>query len=244
MVDERGTRTRRKSARWLASQPEVKDKSISGPDPNAQSQMPGKGKSSLRPKPTKYVGKLYAEMSNERSPTTMARETASERPSRASASLQQSEDDEDSRPSKRAKREPYEDRVFTHTDVTTNMALDEGIDMSLDDMEDDPGNQHTDIPTIFALQTSKIEATSDGDLWRCPLDGCLHAVYAASQAESQKLIKDHYRLHVTDEDLEDKMQLVNRMRGPGVQLNRLVSRIQAQARQKSEGFPRRIVQRV
>lgn len=129
--------------------------------------------------------------------------------------------------------------------------FDEGIDMSLDQSHDSESDAPSELlippatgtgkPIAFRLREEHLSATGEGDVWACPLDGCMHHVYAASKPESQILIKEHYRRHVNDEDAEMRLDLVRKMQTPGVPVNRLMSRIQALVGQK--GFPTPIIRR-
>lgn len=126
--------------------------------------------------------------------------------------------------------------------------VDEGIDMSLDQEDQSDGDQRLNnngdraaTPLPFRLRKEDMTSREDGDLWACPLDGCMHRVYAASDPASQILIKEHYRLHVRDDDADMRVQLVRRMEAPGLPVGRLMGRISALAGQR--GFPSPIVQR-
>ncbi|RMY31019.1 hypothetical protein D0865_15111 [Hortaea werneckii] len=62
--------------------------------------------------------------------------------------------------------------------------------------------------------------------WTCALDGCTHKIYLASEPTSQRLIRDHYKLHAYDDDervrlpvghLMERVRLVARRRDGGGQ---------------------------
>ncbi|PNS18920.1 hypothetical protein CAC42_6015 [Sphaceloma murrayae] len=125
--------------------------------------------------------------------------------------------------------------------------VDEGIDMGLDNS----GDENSEESDGDVISRSKIDqmpvrlreehtvATGEGDIWSCPLDGCMQKVYAASEAASQKLIKEHYRMHVHDEDSEMRMELVRRMEAPGQPVSRLMRKIQETGRLGVQPITRR-----
>lgn len=117
-----------------------------------------------------------------------------------------------------------------------------------DEAEDVYGDEDIDIPeeaafdeaTLpFRLQNHHLEAKGDGDVWTCPLEGCLHKVYAASEPASHMLIKEHYRMHSFDDDA--RVQLVRKMEAPWLPVGRLMERVQGLARK--QGITPPIVQR-
>ncbi|PSK42959.1 hypothetical protein B9Z65_6913 [Elsinoe australis] len=136
-----------------------------------------------------------------------------------------------------------------HDAVVGAEVVDEGIDMGHDNSDDDDSDESEII--LAPLNSSKQEipvrlrkehtaATGEGDTWSCPLDGCMHKVYAASEPSSQKLIKEHYRVHVNDDDAEVRMELVRRMEAPGQPVNRLMRKIQELG---VRGFPSPVLRR-
>ena len=46
----------------------------------------------------------------------------------------------------------------------------------------------------------QVEANSPGDIWRCTVLGCVHAVYGASGKLGQRLIEEHVEEHRSDDD--------------------------------------------
>lgn len=46
----------------------------------------------------------------------------------------------------------------------------------------------------------QVEANSPGDIWRCTVVGCVHAVYGASGKLGQRLIDEHVGEHRSDDD--------------------------------------------
>ncbi|KAF2156664.1 hypothetical protein K461DRAFT_316885 [Myriangium duriaei CBS 260.36] len=216
------------------------DSAASGKRPRAR-----KGKSTLRPRTSKYVA-----IEATGSPDSDVQ--ASEQPSRPSSRNR----DPSSPlappvrplPSRRSRRGHP---IDTPNAMASAEPVDEGIDMSLDHSQDSESDVQSDIivPPIggigktiaVRLREEHVAATSEGDVWTCPLDGCLHRIFAASEPESQKLVKEHYRRHVNDEDAEMRLELVRKMTAPGLRVDRLMSRIQAFGGQKS--FPTPVVQR-
>lgn len=129
----------------------------------------------------------------------------------------------------------------THSAGAGTEVVDEGIDMSLDQADEDDDNDDTLSEIALALEDGvgksmplrlreeHLTATENGDVWSCPLDGCMQKVFAASEATSQRLIRDHYRLHVSSDDAEMRLELVRKMQAPGLPVARLLGRIQALA---------------
>ncbi|GAB7357834.1 hypothetical protein MBLNU230_g0006t1 [Neophaeotheca triangularis] len=68
--------------------------------------------------------------------------------------------------------------------------------------------------------------------YTCPLDGCNHKVYLASEPASQKLIREHFALHAYDDDR--RVQLVKRLALPGMGSGYLMQRVKE--RVAKEGF--------
>jgi hypothetical protein len=126
--------------------------------------------------------------------------------------------------------------------------LDEGIDIpsspsssaaSAPALETSPSPSNTD--TDLALRLKHAPDAIQEDTWLCALDGCSHKVYNASQADSQRLVREHYALHAYDDD--ERVQLVNRLQHPSLPVGHLMERVRLQAR--TEGFPassRRVVE--
>jgi hypothetical protein len=120
--------------------------------------------------------------------------------------------------------------------------LDEGIDIP-----SSPTSMSSDA-AAGVLEVSDSEATADTDLplhlknhpdpiqedtWLCALDGCPLKVYAASTADSQRLIREHYALHAYDDDA--RVQLVKKLQHPSLPVGHLMERVRLQA--KTDGFP-------
>lgn len=206
-----------------------------------------KGKSVLRPRPSKYVPKQTEEMEisdDVEGPTPAERLAAVKRTSPTKRKMD--EDLAAPQPKRRNSR-----LITAVSDQATAGAgnVDEGIDMPLDEDHDDDSLDMTiqgdktgsGSPLVFRLRKEDLKADGEGDKWTCPLDGCMHTVYAALESASQKLIKEHYRLHVNDEDADTRLQLVKRMEAPGLPVDRLMSRIQMMAGKR--GFPAPIIRR-
>lgn len=75
----------------------------------------------------------------------------------------------------------------------------------------------------------------DGDVWQCETDGCMHKVYAASEETSRLLISDHRRLH--DHDDDQRVQLVRSMQAPWLPVDRLMGRVRQLAAQNGTPAP-------
>jgi hypothetical protein len=95
--------------------------------------------------------------------------------------------------------------------------------------EEDPEPPNTDL----ALRLKHAPDPVQEDTWICALDGCSHKVYQASQADSQRLIREHYALHAYDDD--ERVQLVKKLQHPSLPVGHLMERVRSQAR--SDGFP-------
>jgi hypothetical protein len=50
------------------------------------------------------------------------------------------------------------------------------------------------------VEALQVEANSPGDIWRCTVVGCVHAVYGASGKLGQRLIEEHVGEHRSDDD--------------------------------------------
>jgi hypothetical protein len=144
-------------------------------------------------------------------------------------------------------------RRHSHTKARgTNQRLhkhdvDEGIDIPSSPASGDPPSTPSDVGA-GALETDSDDETPGTDLavrlkhepdpiqedtWVCALDGCSHKVYQASQADSQRLIREHYALHAYDDDA--RVQLVKKLQHPSLPVGHLMERVRLQAR--TDGFP-------
>ncbi|KAI5203309.1 hypothetical protein E4T39_04168 [Aureobasidium subglaciale] len=203
----------------VASTPEhnknVVDQSISSSDNEMTSTGgKGKGKSVLRPRPSKYVPSRADKMTRN-SPAAVQ--------GKKGADLPQLDDSDmilvDSPPP------APEDVSNKHTEDTTE-------DSDDDDDENMAGTSEATLP--FRLQDS----LNNGDVWQCPVDGCMHRTYAASEPSSQLLIRAHNQTHDFDDD--ERVQLVRRMEAPYLPVNRLMDKVRGMAASK---FPPPITQR-
>ncbi|GAB1734566.1 hypothetical protein NU195Hw_g8637t1 [Hortaea werneckii] len=59
--------------------------------------------------------------------------------------------------------------------------------------------------------------------WTCALDGCTHKIYLASEPASQRLIREHYKLHAYDDD--EAVRLVGRLQAPSLPVGHLMERV-------------------
>jgi hypothetical protein len=171
----------------------------------------GKGKSALRPKPIKFAPRLHD--TYKASPLLTQTKKAAALPAYAPDAM--------SIDSPAAETEESSDK--------------QAEDMT-EDSDDDAiriETRETSLP--FRLQ----EAANNGDVWHCPVDGCMHKTYAASELSSQILIKRHSQTH--DFDHDERVQLVRRMEAPYLPVNRLMDRVRGMA--ASSKFPPPITQR-
>lgn len=227
------------------STPQPPKESSSSEDESSELGQRGhKGKSALRPRPSKYfqlsttlddaiedrndeteepelVKTLYQGSVSKRNTSIMLR---------ASSSLRRS--------SQLQLGDPDEMRI-TSPDST----LDEGVDMALDGDNENSYNQAQagaveNATGEFSLRFRE-DVEKESDIWRCPQDGCMHKVYAASQAESQRLVTEHQRMHEYDDD--ERVQLIRRMEAPWLPVGRLMGRVRELAGRN--GMPPPIVQR-
>lgn len=125
--------------------------------------------------------------------------------------------------------------------------VDEGIDIPSSSASGDPPSTPSDAgagaldndsddetpSTDLALRLKHEPDPIQEDTWVCALDGCSHKVYQASQAESQRLIREHYALHAYDDDA--RVQLVKKLQHPSLPVGHLMERVRLQAR--TDGFP-------
>ncbi|KAI6810048.1 hypothetical protein KC340_g17919 [Hortaea werneckii] len=69
--------------------------------------------------------------------------------------------------------------------------------------------------------------------WTCALDGCTHKIYLASEPASQRLIREHYKLHAYDDD--ERVRLVGRLQAPSLPVGHLMERVRLVARRRDGG---------
>ncbi|KAI4810395.1 hypothetical protein E4T44_10882, partial [Aureobasidium sp. EXF-8845] len=172
----------------------------------------GKGKSALRPKPSKFA----------RQASHAAKGSPSATQNKQVAAL----------------------AVFVGSDAMsidspaaeTEESSDKRSEDTTEDSDDDSIRTETRENSLpFHFQ----DAANNGDVWHCPVDGCMHKTYAASELSSQILIKRHSQTH--DFDHDERVQLVRRMEAPYLPVNRLMDRVRDMA--ASSKFPPPITQR-
>lgn len=69
--------------------------------------------------------------------------------------------------------------------------------------------------------------------WLCALDGCTHKIFLASEPASQRLIREHYRLHAYDDD--ERVRLVGSLQAPSLPVGHLMERVRLVARRREGG---------
>ncbi|RMY67595.1 hypothetical protein D0862_15070 [Hortaea werneckii] len=69
--------------------------------------------------------------------------------------------------------------------------------------------------------------------WTCALDGCTHKIYLAAEPTSQRLIREHYKLHAYDDD--ERVRLVGRLQAPSLPVGHLMERVRLVARRRDGG---------
>ncbi|KAH0371318.1 hypothetical protein KCU65_g1892, partial [Aureobasidium melanogenum] len=169
----------------------------------------GKGKSALRPRPSKFATRA----SNASMETHSQNKTAASQPG----------------------FEPEAMSIDSPSNDTESS--DKPTEEGAEESDDEDGNRtETREPSLpFRLQ----DAASNGDVWHCPVDGCMHKTYAASEPSSQILIKRHSQTH--DFDHDERVQLVRRMEAPYLPVNRLMDKVRGMA--ASSKLPPPITQR-
>lgn len=199
-----------------------------------------KGKSVLRPRPSKYVQSKAItndgaeDESDDEKAATVQLVAAHDSLSRRNTSSMLRMVSTLRRNSQLQIGDPDEVRIRSPDSV-----LDEGIDMPLDEDDDDDeahavGGAKDDLPVRL-----REDIESETDMWRCPQDGCMYKIYAASKSGSQALVTEHQRMH--DHDDDKRVQLVRRMEAPWLPVGRLMGRVRELAGRN--GMPSPIVQR-
>jgi hypothetical protein len=133
----------------------------------------GKGKSVLRPKPSKFA----------RRASHAAKESPSATQTKKVAALAVS---------------VGSDAMSIDSPVAeTEESSDKQTEDTTEESDDDSIRTETRENSLqFRLQ----DAANNGDVWHCPVDGCMHKTYAASELSSQILIKRHSQTHDFDRD--------------------------------------------
>ncbi|KAH0381721.1 hypothetical protein KCU92_g6836, partial [Aureobasidium melanogenum] len=170
----------------------------------------GKGKSALRPRPSKFATR--ASNASMESPSALQNKTASILP----------------------ESEPEAMSIDSPSNDT------ESSDKQTEDTAEDSDNDGNKTETREASLPFRLQdAANNGDVWHCPVDGCMHKTYAASEPSSQILIKRHSQTH--DFDHDERVQLVRRMEAPYLPVNRLMDKVRGMA--ASSKLPPPITQR-
>lgn len=172
----------------------------------------GKGKSALRPRPSKFAPR--ANNVSKESPAATQGKRAGTIPESAGPDAMSI------------------DSPATETEESSDKQVEEMTEDSDDDKAISTESRETSLP--FRLEV----AANNGDVWHCPVDGCMHKTYAASEPSSQLLIQRHSQTH--DFDHDERVQLVRRMEAPYLPVNRLMDRVRGMAASK---FPPPITQR-
>lgn len=146
-----------------------------------------------------------------------------------------------------AKRRHSHNAARRSNQRSNNHDVDEGIDIPSSPASGDPPSTPSDVGagaldhdsddeapgTDLALRLKHEPDPIQEDTWVCALDGCSHKVYQASQADPQRLIREHYALHSYDDD--ERVQLVKKLQHPSLPVGHLMERVKLQAR--NDGFP-------
>ncbi|THX23211.1 hypothetical protein D6C90_00782 [Aureobasidium pullulans] len=173
----------------------------------------GKGTSALRPRPSKYIP------------------TGTNNPHKESPAALHGK-----------QGEPMDQQIESDVMMIDNPELEteESSDKQTEEVTEDSNEDEDDseTPTVDLPLHSQGPA-NEGDVWHCPVDGCNHKTYAASEPSSQILIKAHAQTH--DFDHDERVQLVRRMEAPYLPVNRLMDRVREMA--ATSKFPPPITQR-
>ncbi|KAI4738443.1 hypothetical protein E4T50_11104 [Aureobasidium sp. EXF-12298] len=164
----------------------------------------GKGKSALRPRPSKFAPR----------PSNAFKESPSATHNNKAATL----------PEFGGPDAMLIDSPPTETEESSDKQTEDTTEDSDDDKAINAETRETSL--TFRLQ----DAANNGDVWYCPVDGCMHKTYAASEPSSQLLIARHSQTH--DFDHDERVQLVRRMEAPYLPVNRLMDRVRGMAASK------------
>ncbi|KAI7461050.1 hypothetical protein KC351_g16972 [Hortaea werneckii] len=88
-------------------------------------------------------------------------------------------------------------------------------------------------PTSDPSQLNHTADPLQENTWTCALDGCTHKIYLASEPGSQRLIREHYKLHAYDDD--ERVRLVGRLQAPSLPVGHLMERVRLVARRREGG---------
>lgn len=162
----------------------------------------GKGKSALRPRPSKFAPRAN-NISNESPTAIQSKRAGGVLPETLEADAMSV------------------DSPAIETEESSDKQIEEMTEGSDDDKVIGTETRETSLPFRFE------DAANNGDVWHCPVDGCMHKTYAASEPSSQLLIKRHSQTH--DFDHDERVQLVRRMEAPYLPVNRLMDRVRGMA---------------
>lgn len=222
----RRTRRGRASPSTETSDTETRTPAHNNDDPIRRSM---KGRSALRPKASK------------------ANKGASKGGKAPVFDLDDDSDDEAALSPSAAKRRHSHTNARRANRRSNNHDVDEGIDIPSSPASGDAPSTPSDVGagaldsdsddevpgTDLAVRLKHEPDPIQEDTWVCALDGCSHKVYQASQADSQRLIREHYALHAYDDD--ERVQLVKKLQHPSLPVGHLMERVKLQAR--NDGFP-------
>lgn len=198
-------------------------------DDNIPARSAGKGKSALRPKPSKPM------------------KGPPKGPARSGKAPVQEEDTEPRSspiPSKRRRDEPTTADPRRSKRRNSKQEVDEGIDIPTSPSTHSTSPDDADSDTLAgaadphpSLQDSLAAHKPDHlqeNTWLCALDGCTHKIYGPpTDPLTQRLIREHYALHAYDDD--ERVQLVKRLQAPSLPVGHLMERVLLEVR--GEGFP-------
>lgn len=249
-------RSTRSSTRSLmqpitATPVEPKQHNESDGDSQDSPKAPGahKGKSALRPRPSKYVQKWVADGNDaDDDETDAAGHVASSTPSSPSMKRKMADDLR----ARRAKRRNSSLKICNLDEIMSTSADGEIEHDSLptpteepQDVKDKSPNSTPDVergknlPNLPFRFRDGNDDENQADVWHCSVDGCMRKIYAASETASKDMIEEHERMHEHDDD--ERVQLVRRMEAPWLPVGRLMDRVRELAAQS--GGPAPVIQR-
>ncbi|KAF1346043.1 hypothetical protein BDV97DRAFT_401409 [Delphinella strobiligena] len=235
------------STQQQISAPFTKENSSSDADSEDSTEEPRahKGKSSLRPKPAKYIhnsqqGTTLGDGDDADDDETDEPQGPSQTSPSSSSKRKMTGNDPRSRRAKRRESHMHVEDPDQVMLEDTNDETEDTVATPSDGYHDAKESMVEENKPVLAFRFRDGRAGEDnGDVWRCSSVGCMHKVYAASEPASQILIDDHQRMHEHDDD--QRVQLVRRMEAPWLPIGRLMGRVRELAAQS--GTPAPIVQR-
>ncbi|KAI7257891.1 hypothetical protein KC345_g10665 [Hortaea werneckii] len=209
-----------------------------------------KGRSSLRLKPSASGGKSAKAASK----GGKGKAPAFLDPDRDPDDEEESEDESNSSPTQ--KRQPNESTAHESrspasrhrkrgTSHPHHPPHDPTTDHAASSSNNNPTNQTAHLPPTPSTSSSpptsppptsdpsQLNHTADPlqeNTWTCALDGCTHKIYLASKPASQRLIREHYKLHAYDDD--ERVRLVGRLQAPNLPVGHLMERVRLVARRR------------